>query len=86
MGTGTKCVPYCARFVGARPRGSIRELLIRWEESGKENPSPPSVFFARVASKGLTGAMVVRVATAGLKSVCFHTDSRRLVSVDTSMI
>jgi hypothetical protein len=51
----------------------------------RESPSP-SVLFVRVASKGLTDAIVVRVANAGLKSVCFHTDWRCLVSVDTSMI
>jgi len=28
---------------------------------------------------GLTDAIVVRVATAGLKSVCFHADWRCLV-------
>jgi len=47
---------------------------------------PTPMLLVRVASKGLTDAIVVRVANAGLKSVCFHTDSRCLVSVDSSMI
>jgi hypothetical protein len=41
------------------------------------------MFFACIANTGVTGAIVVRVANAGVKVECFHTLQPPLVSADS---
>jgi hypothetical protein len=41
------------------------------------------MFFVCVANTGVTGAIVVRVANAGVKVECFHSDGPPLVSADS---
>ena len=48
-----------------------------------EGVAPSPMFLEEYHSIGLTSAIVVRVATAGLKSVCFHIDARFLESYDS---
>ena len=52
------------------------------DELGKnEGCTPPPVFFVRVANKGLTEALSVRVANNGVKVAYFDVVSRCLVGV-----
>ena len=54
----------------------------RRDESKKnEGYTPPPVFFSRVASKGLTEALSVRVANNRVKVACFDIVRRYLVRV-----
>ena len=48
-----------------------------------DNSTPSPVFFVRVASKGLMDAIVISADSSGVKSVCFHTVWRPIVSADS---
>jgi len=68
-----------ALFCGSQPPS-------RSITSGRRHGTTPLSFLDQCHSMRLTDAIVVRVANVGLKSVCFHIDSRCLVSVDSTII